>query len=156
MVGMIESAEEFHRLLHSEVASERRRAACDEASEIVWRDVMDRYPDLCPWVAHNKPVPITILRVLADNSDVEVRNAVAMRRKLDLGLFRKLAADSEYAIRGKIVQNPKVPLEVLRVLAEDTDEWVRSVAAQKLAERIGEPGDEGRSPNSGGEPGVRR
>lgn len=132
---MIESATEFIHLRLSEDPEEYLRAAREEAPEQVWREVVERYPAMRIWVARNKTVPLTILRILSDDADTAVRGAVAWRRKLDEDLFEKLARDSDYGVRGEIARNKKTPFHVLRSLVEDRNEWVRSIAIQKVAER---------------------
>jgi hypothetical protein len=134
---MIESAEEFYRLRMSEKQEEYDQAYRDEAPEEVWLEVIERYPDMRYWVAANKTVPLTILKLLSGDPDPRVRHCVAGRRKLDMELFRRLAMDPDYGIRGEIARNKKVPVEVLKILLKDTDEWVREVASEKLKERIG-------------------
>jgi hypothetical protein len=57
--------------------------------------------------AHNKRVPLTILRALGGDSDEQVRWVVAMKRKLDRGLFELLAADLEPTVRLRIAHNAK-------------------------------------------------
>ncbi len=49
------------------------RAAEDEASEGVWRDVVDRFPDMRFWVAQNKTVPVSVLEELRNDQDAWVR-----------------------------------------------------------------------------------
>ena len=70
---MIESAEEFIRLRGSGDPAEYGRAAHDQAPDGVWLDVIRRFPEYRFWVAHNKTVPVSILRILAADSDERVR-----------------------------------------------------------------------------------
>lgn len=76
MLGVIESAEEFVRLRNSKDPDEYGRAAHDEASEDVWRDVVERFPDMRFWVAQNKTVPLSILEALRHDPDERVRSMV--------------------------------------------------------------------------------
>ena len=129
---MIVSADEFVRLRTSDEPEEYRRAALEDASESVWLDVVEHYPDMKIWVTRNKTVPLTILRILADDPDVMVREAVASKRKLDRNLFVRLARDPEESVRLSIVRNAKVPQDLLVLLCEDAEPYVRQVARERL------------------------
>ena len=130
---MIKSAEEFHRLRTSDDPEEYGRAAREAADEEVWREVIDRFPDMRFWVAHNKTVPLSILRTLAKDEDDRVRIMVAARRKLDRELFFTLAADADASIRHAVACNDKCPSEVLRLLSHDSERFVAEEAADRLA-----------------------
>lgn len=77
---MIESADEFVRLRASEDQEEYERAAHDEASDATWLDVIERFPDMRRWVAHNKTVPLRILEVLRQDPDEDVVWMVRKKR----------------------------------------------------------------------------
>ncbi|MGF9754534.1 hypothetical protein AAII07_04985 [Microvirga sp. 0TCS3.31] len=77
---MIESAEEFVRLRTSTDPAEYRRAAHEEAAERTWIEVIERYPDMRSWVAHNKTVPLSILKILRHDADEQVRLTVTSKR----------------------------------------------------------------------------
>lgn len=124
---MINSAEEFVALRSSENKDEYDRAAFDEASESVWMDIIYRYPDYRKWVAHNKTVPISILRELC-NFDSEVRYFVSVKRKLSLEIFEILAQDPDPLVRQGVASNKKTPITILQRLAVDSDENVARVA----------------------------
>ncbi len=130
---MILSADEFVSLRASEEPEEYNRAASEQASESVWMEVISHYPDMRLWVARNKTVPLTILRVLAGDPDPAVRGGVASKRKLDRELFVKLAGDPDEGVRLSIARNAKVPEDVLTLLCEDPEPYVREVARDKLA-----------------------
>lgn len=136
---MIESAEEFVRLRSSRDPEEYNRAAHDQASEQVWLAVVEEYPEMRFWVAHNKTVPLSILRLLACDEDDRVRFGVAMKRKLDMELFELLAADPDSSVRHAIAMNAKVPLVILQRLADDIDEYVAESAQGRLV-KAGGPG----------------
>ena len=85
---MIRSATEFVHLRKSEVPEEYARAADEEASLAVWEEVIDSYPEMREWVAHNKTVPLSVLKVLAADPEPRVRYTVAMMRKLSQELLR--------------------------------------------------------------------
>jgi hypothetical protein len=61
---VIASAEEFARLRQSDDLDEQHRASWDCAPVEVWLAVIERFPDLRWWVAHNKTVPLEILELL--------------------------------------------------------------------------------------------
>lgn len=77
---MIESAEEFVRLRQSSDPEEYRRAAWEEASVETWLDVVERYPEMRSWVAHNKTVPLQILEMLRHDPDEQVQWTVREKR----------------------------------------------------------------------------
>jgi hypothetical protein len=99
---VIESAEEFVRLRSSEDPEEYGLAAIEPAPEAVWLEVIARFPEMRPWVAHNKTVPLSILKILADDEDADVRAAVASKRKLSDELFIRLARDTDEGVRARI------------------------------------------------------
>lgn len=129
---MIESAEEFKRLRESENPYEYRRAAHEEAPLDVWRDVIDRFPEMRFWVAQNKTAPIQILRILAQDSDSRVRSMVAEKRKIDREVKEILIKDPDSGVRGRLVWNAKLEREYLEVLSNDREQFVRDVALDKL------------------------
>jgi hypothetical protein len=77
---VIKSADEFVRLRTSEDPEEYGRAARDEASEATWLEVIERFPDMRRWVAHNKTVPLSILEVLRQDPDEDVVWMVRTKR----------------------------------------------------------------------------
>jgi len=77
---VIESAEEFVRLRSSVDPAEYHRAAQEEASESTWLEVIDRFPDMRFWVAHNKTVPLSVLEILRHDPDDRVRHMVTSKR----------------------------------------------------------------------------
>lgn len=76
---MINSAEEFVRLRLSDNMEEYLKAAWDEAPFEVWLQVIETYPEMREWVAHNKSIPIEIKEILADDADERVRFNVATK-----------------------------------------------------------------------------
>jgi hypothetical protein len=130
---VIESADEFMRLRVSDDPADYHRAAHEAASIDVWRQLIEDHPEMRRWVAHNKQVPLSILRVLARDSDNEVRWWVASKRKHDRGLFEMLAADQDPTVRHRIALNARTPTDIRERLACDADDCVRAAAAARLA-----------------------
>jgi hypothetical protein len=85
------SAEEFIRLRTSGDPAEYLRAAREEAPVAVWREIIERHPDMRSWVAHNRTVPVEVLAILARDPSSDVRHSVAMKIKLPLELILDLA-----------------------------------------------------------------
>ncbi|MCO1373835.1 hypothetical protein L0Z42_25395 [Burkholderia multivorans] len=131
---MIQCAEEFIALRDSRIKDEYDRAATDEASVSVWRDVIVRFPDYRKWVAHNKTVPVEILAELCQ-FEAEVRRFVAVKRKLSRELFELLAKDPDPVVRQGVASNKKAPISIIIGLMQDEDESVVSVARYNFENR---------------------
>lgn len=129
------TAEEFVALRTSEDPELYRRAAEEPASEDTWLEVIQRYPEMRKWVAHNKTVPNTILQILADDPDVEVRWMVAQKRKADPSILQKLARDVSESVRQRVAYNSKTPDFILEELARDACEIVAEPARDRIARR---------------------
>jgi hypothetical protein len=132
---MITSASEFLALRSSNRPDEYNRAAQDNAPDRVWNEIIDSYPEMREWVAHNKTVPITILGVLANDPSPRVREAVASKRKLTESLQLLLAQDNNPSVRERLVHNARVSLSVLRLLAQDPEFLIREKAQRKIRTR---------------------
>jgi hypothetical protein len=52
-----------------------------------WSCLVDLYPDLRVWVAHQPYAPEAVIRSLADDADWRVRHRLAMKRNLPADLF---------------------------------------------------------------------
>jgi hypothetical protein len=131
---MIESAEEFVRLRSSSKQQEYLRAAHDKAPKEVWLEVIERYPEYKAWVAHNKTVPLSVLKILAGDPDPDVRFTVAMKRKAGEEILSLLARDSDEAVRSRVVYNPKVTEAVLKILLEDPNAKIAAKARERMRE----------------------
>ncbi|MET9759310.1 hypothetical protein ABZ016_09660 [Streptomyces sp. NPDC006372] len=129
---MIESAEEFIRLRFSDDPEEYRRASAESASLEVWTEVVEQYPEARFWVAHNKTVPLEILRVLATDPDPRVRYVVATKRKLTPEILTDLATDPDESVRLTVANHKRVPRSVLEQLQSDDWSKVRDVARDRL------------------------
>jgi hypothetical protein len=132
---VIASAEEFVALRTSDDLGEQARATHEPAPEAVWLDVIARFPDMRPWVVHNKTVPLAILHLLADDPDPDVRWWVATKRKADSDLLDKLSRDPNDGVRARVACNRSTPLWLLERLAADPSEDVAEGARNQLAER---------------------
>ena len=129
---MIESAEEFVGLWSSDDPEEYGRASRESASLEVWTEIVERYPDARFWVAHNKTVPLEILRLLATDPDPRVRHTVAMKRKLTPDILAVLATDPHESVRLSVARHRKTPRSVLEELLSDDWGEVRDTARDRI------------------------
>ena len=129
---MINSAEEFVLLRKSEKRDEYIRSAYENASDLVWMDVISKFPEMREWVAHNKTVPLNILEILARDKSESVRATVAMKRKLSPELFDLLSRDHSEEVRYRIACNKKSPIYILKMLANDPIMFVREAALKHV------------------------
>ena len=129
---MIDSKEEFIQLRASSQEMDHLRAAREPASNEVWMAVITDHPEMRVWVARNKTVPTPILRILASDSDVDVRLAVAMKNKLSQDLLALLAADEDPIVRQRIAYNKSLDRSTLETLARDQSTIVSTAAKERL------------------------
>jgi hypothetical protein len=132
---VIGSAEEFARLRASQVREEYERAAQESAPPEVWLEVIERYPELRKWVAHNKTTSAEILQTLATDEDPVVRSAVAMRRSCPPDARVSLSMDRDERVRATVARNPKTSEELLRRMENDPSPFIRQLAADRLRSR---------------------
>ncbi|MEU9974091.1 hypothetical protein [Streptomyces sp. NPDC051014] len=128
----MESAEEFVRLRFSDDPEQYGRASSESASLEVWTEVVERYPEARFWVAHNKTVPLEILRVLAADPDPSVRSMVAVKRKLTAGILAQFATDPVESVRLSVARHKKTSRSVLEKLLSDDWREVRETAQERL------------------------
>jgi hypothetical protein len=131
---MLHSAEEFVRLRTSDDPEEYGRAASEEAPLTVWLDVVERFPEMREWVAHNKTVPHEVLEILARDRAKGVRAVVASKRKLRPELQAVLAKDRDASVRHRLACNANCIAAVRLSLASDVEPFVREAAAARLRE----------------------
>jgi hypothetical protein len=136
---MIASAEEFVRLRTSTEPQEYRRSATESAPLEVWRELIDKHPDMRVWVAHNKTVPGSVLSELAADTDPRVRFTVASRRRTDATTLRRLSTDADEGVRLAVARNPKTPEDVLERLESDLWAEVAQHARRRLRARLDGP-----------------
>jgi predicted DNA-binding protein YlxM (UPF0122 family) len=79
-IVMIHSAYEFVSLGTSADRSMQEIAATDQASVETWADVITRFPEMRTWIAHNKTIPLEILKILARDKGHSVCACVAEKR----------------------------------------------------------------------------
>jgi hypothetical protein len=127
---MIFDAKEFIRLRTSEDVCEQNRASHEAADELVWLDVIQKFPKMKKWVVHNKTVSIAILKLLACDENVQVRRAVARKRKLNFELFALLAADRDEGVRHDIASNANCPANIRARLAIDSVAFVANAVRE--------------------------
>ena len=130
---IIESAEEFVRLRESTDPADYNLATLSDASLSVWLDVICRFPEMKRWVVHNKSVPMQILEKLSFDDDLDVRIAVATKRKLSRSIFDRLAIDKDLMVRKTLAWNAKLPADILELLRQDSEAFVRSAAEERIA-----------------------
>lgn len=134
---MIQDADEFVALRTSDVPEEYHRAAYEPATEEVWLDVIERYPDMRWWVAQNKTVPMSILELLSTDPDARVREMVAAKRKLTRELMERLARDPVDSVRARVVYNRSTPGDIVSRLVSDPVPFVAEAARRRVGEMEG-------------------
>jgi hypothetical protein len=129
---MITSAEEFVRLRSSQDPEEYRLAAWGEATDEIWLEVIENFPDYAEWVAHNKSISLNIVKVLATHPDWRVRSRIAEKRKTPPDILWELAKDANETVRSCVVNNAKTPQEIVEFLLDDSWETIKERAQQRL------------------------
>ena len=127
---MIHSAEQFVALRSSAEIADYQQAATEQATFETWADVIARFPEMRTWVAHNKTVPLEILRILSKDADRVVRGSVADKRKLDHELFESLSRDPDETVRQRIAYNKRTPADIIERLTSDESPFVRDAASR--------------------------
>jgi hypothetical protein len=129
---MIESAAQFVALRSSSILEEYQQAAHGSAPIAVWLEIIEQYPEMRKWVAHNKTVPIAILEILAQDLDPQVRSTVAAKRKARESILQQLAQDPHESVRMQVAINAKTPSEILRQLLNDPWEQIVEIVTARL------------------------
>ena len=132
---MIRSVAEFVNLRSSEDPADQTRATLEDADDKVWLAVIEQHPDLRKWVARNKTVSLSIIRLLTDDPDPLTRTWVARKRKLDRAMFVALSTDADERVRHALATNAKLPPDLLRLLSRDPVALVATEAQQRLDQR---------------------
>ena len=129
---MIDSAEEFIRLRQSDEPADYCRATDDTATESVWLDLIERYPEMREWVALNKKLPESVLWRLVRDQNPRVRWEVANRHQLTAEMFAELAKDSDEGVRARVCWNKRAPQQVVKQLALDASRLVAEAASHRI------------------------
>jgi hypothetical protein len=128
----ISSAEEFVRLSSSEIPEEYNLASSGSASDEVWLEVIQKFPDYTRRVAFNKSISLEIIQILAVHPDDGVRSFIAAKRKSPPDVLWMLAKDQVDSVRHRVVNNAKTPKEILEFLLNDSWEDIRERAQKRL------------------------
>ena len=78
----------------------------------------------------------SMLRDLANHTNIEVRRAVALHPLAPVSLLRELARDADAYVRGDVAQNPSTPVDILVDLARSEEVLGRWYVAQNPATPI--------------------
>ena len=132
---MIRSASEFLALRSSRITEEYWRAAHDTASEEVWIELIEKYPDMRFWVAHNRTIPLRIIKMLSEDKDTNVRCRIADKHTTDPSILLALVHDREASVRMRVALNKKTPAHILRGLLNDEWDSIVAVAQKRLDDR---------------------
>lgn len=140
---MIETVDEFIRLVESDDPVDRRRAAWEGTNLGVWMTLITHHPEMHFWVAHNRTIPSEVMRELASDDDWRVRDRIATKNSCPSEILEILSHDSHDAVASAVAGHPNTPSSALRRLAEYPWSQVRNRAIQQLADRgeLDEPRD---------------
>ena len=130
---MIISAEEFIRLRTSDLPIEQERASRDTAENLVWLDIIQNFPDYKTWVIHNKTIPIEILEILAEDKEVEVRAAVARKRKINDKIFGLLSVDNDESVKHALITNTKLGNDKKMLINVEGSQWLKTALEEQLS-----------------------
>ncbi|WP_175746628.1 hypothetical protein [Burkholderia pyrrocinia] len=128
---MIHDADEFKRYSQSDDDEEFSRIY-DSAEDVIWLDILEKYPDLSFYVVQNHTISERILDQLSLSEDRGVRWEVATKRRISRIIFERLSRDADAGVRQRIACNPKVPDDILIFLSVDLDELVSEFAKERL------------------------
>lgn len=149
-IRMIESPEEFVRLRTSDDPDECRRAAHESAPLEVWLTIIEKYPEMRYWVAHNKTIPPDVYFALYDvckdsssGTDAwRTKVMLAMKRSCPADLLQQFASDADESVRDSVASNKKTPVHILEKLSNDEWEVCARSARSNLAAKNLEQMDE--------------
>ena len=129
---MISSAEEFIGLVESSVAVDNSRAVIEEASDEVWLDVANKYPDYEGYIIQNNTISLEVIDFLSRSKNCNTRHDVAMKRGAGENVLIKLSRDDHPIVRQAVAANKKTPRATLRQLCSDVDHRVSKVAEYNM------------------------
>ncbi len=128
---MLLSVQEFLELLELEHPASRD-AVEQSATEEVWLELLEDHPEARLDVTQNKTLPDSILRVLSNDENEQVRWWIAQKRRLPADVRETLASDSSESVRERIVYNAKTPIAILEKLTEDKVPRIAEHARERL------------------------
>ncbi|MBK8224689.1 MAG: hypothetical protein IPK73_27085 [Candidatus Obscuribacter sp.] len=114
---MLESPEEFVRLRTSEDPDQYRRAAHETAPPEVWLAIIENYPEMRQWVAHNKTIPTDVYFALYEKckdcasgtDEWHTKIMLAMKGSCPSDLLEQLASDVDESVRDSVARNKHTP-----------------------------------------------
>ncbi|AKH62501.1 MULTISPECIES: hypothetical protein [Photorhabdus] len=134
---MIHTIEEFVRLRNSNIPAEYMRAGVDEAPLLIWKELIEKKPDMRVWVARNKTIPKEIIVALSKDDNPIVRDAIAAKYPLDMDIYLSLSKDPDEGIRARLTYNKGLPISILKEMSEsDPSDFVKSQAIDRYQQRI--------------------
>jgi hypothetical protein len=133
---IIDSVEAFERLAAGSPDDLSTLTTLRASSAQVWRDVLQRRPDLALWVAANRHLPREIATELAIHDSVQVRAALASGPCLPDDSMLRLAHDKDEVVRLRVACNTNASREVLTALVADPCHVVSIHAQARLVHDI--------------------
>lgn len=134
-LGRFGSPDEILSTITDPDPGKRRHYSRRIAPQRMWREVLERAPELAKWVAINETVGPRLLDELADWPDPEVRRWVCDHPRIWLKTLDRLAFEADSSVRRRAVYNSRLSDEQFRRLRHDSDSEVAAEAARRLAAR---------------------
>ncbi len=131
---MIESLDHFDCLVEEGGEKSQEQIRNDRVPESILFEIIQKRADLCRVVTLNRNLPESIIRLLAEFEDPNVRADVAMRRSVPIDVREKLARDVDDSVRARVAWNEKTAKLLLELLANDELSIVAEPAQQRLHE----------------------
>ena len=130
---MIKSADEFLMLLNSESQEGYFKTGREEASDLIWLEIIENHEEARVWVARNRTISDkVIMRLIMDNDPI-VRDAITGKYPLSREAYLALSQDPDEGIRSRLLFNKKIPIDILKKIAvDDESEFVRKQAQERL------------------------
>lgn len=129
---ILTSAAQFIQILHHVDPIERQRLRDATATEIIWLEIIEKYPEARRSVTLVRNLPKAAIVKLVMDEDPNVRFDMAMKRCLPPESFLLLATDSDDTVRQRVAYNRKTPREILELLSLDKSDLVSSRARAQL------------------------
>lgn len=132
---MICNIDEYLNLVNSEDKEDTNRTINEELSSELILEIIKNYPGKKSWLAHNKHLPVSVLRLLALDENDDVRFTIAMKKKCDRHIFEILMKDPNFSVRMAVVRNNKLPIDLLKLLAFDKENEISEEAKRIITEK---------------------